>query len=95
MVTELATFRVRVGQEDDFYRSYLAARPYLTQATGCMSVMMYRVHEVSSTFVLCAEWNSVEDHLDRFRSSDAYVEWRRLLSPYFDGDPSVIHLVEP
>ncbi|WP_298338153.1 antibiotic biosynthesis monooxygenase family protein [Ferrimicrobium sp.] len=95
MVTELATFRVRAGQEDAFYHSYLAARPHLAQFPGCESATIYRVHEAPSTFVLCAQWRTLEDHLEGFRASEAYAEWRKLLSPFFDGDPSVVHLVNP
>jgi heme-degrading monooxygenase HmoA len=95
MVTEVATFHVLAGKEDSFYSAYLAARPHLSQYPGCRSAMLSRVVEVPSTFVLRVEWDRIEDHLDGFRVSDAYVEWRKLLSPFFDGDPSVIHLIEP
>ncbi|MCI2975260.1 MAG: hypothetical protein MP439_04180 [Ferrimicrobium sp.] len=53
---------------------------------------MDRVHEDKSTFVLLVEWERIGDHLEGFRRSNAYAQWRTLISPFFDGDPVVIHL---
>ncbi|MEX6430279.1 MAG: antibiotic biosynthesis monooxygenase family protein [Ferrimicrobium sp.] len=95
MVIELATFHITQGQETAFHRAYLAARPHLAQSPGCRRADLRRVQEDASTFVLLVEWERIEDHLDGFRTSNAYIEWRRLLSPFFAVDPTVVHLIEP
>jgi heme-degrading monooxygenase HmoA len=92
MVIELATFHVVSGKEDEFALAYSTARPLLVGSAGCAGAVMHRVHEDKSTFVLLVEWERIEDHLEGFRRSNAYAQWRSLISPFFDGDPLVIHL---
>ncbi len=92
MVTELARFFITHGQEEDFVAAYQAARTYLENAEGYRGHHMHRVAESPSDFVLIVSWDSLDAHVKGFRESEAYVEWRRLIGPYFSASPEVVHL---
>jgi heme-degrading monooxygenase HmoA len=94
MVIEVGLIDVQAGREDDFAAAYVKAHSILATTPGCRSVRMTRGIETPSRFVLIVEWDSVDAHLDNFRASDRFTEWRALIGPYFDGAPRVEHFVD-
>jgi heme-degrading monooxygenase HmoA len=91
MITEHVIIAVRPGSEDDFARAFLEARPIITAASGCGGARLLRGIERPSTFLLLVEWESVEAHMDLFRNSPGFSEWRRIVGPFFDGPPHLDH----
>ena len=91
MVLEVALIDVKEGQEDDFAAAYVKARNVLATTPGCRSVRMTRGVETPTRFVLLVEWDSIEAHLDNFRATERFTEWRALIGLYFDGAPRVEH----
>jgi heme-degrading monooxygenase HmoA len=94
MVLEVALLDVLEGREDEFVAAYAEAREVLVTTPGCRSARMTRGVESPSRFVLIVEWESVEAHVDNFRSTERFATWRRLIGPYFDGAPRVEHFVD-
>ena len=94
MVLEVALIYVNPGQEDDFAVAYAKGHPALASTPGCRSVRMTRGVESASRFVLLVEWESVDAHLENFRATDRFTQWRALLGPFFDGAPRVEHFVD-
>jgi len=94
MVLEVALIDVKEGSEDDFAAAYVKARDILATTPGILSVRMTRGIESPSRFVLLVEWESVEAHLNNFRATDRFVQWRGLIGPYFDGAPRVEHFTD-
>ena len=92
MITELARFFITKGQEEQFVAAYQAARTYLENAEGYREHRMHRVVEDPTQFVLSVSWDSLDAHVKGFRESEAYVEWRSLIGPYFSSAPEVVHL---
>jgi heme-degrading monooxygenase HmoA len=94
MVLEVGLMDVQAGREDDFAAAYVKAHNILATTPGCRSVRMTRGIETPSRFVLIVEWDSVDAHLDNFRATDRFTQWRALIGPYFDGAPRVEHFVD-
>lgn len=94
MVLEVALIDVLPGQEDGFAAAYATAHPLLAQTEGCRSVRMTRGIESPSRFVLLVEWDSVQAHLENFRDSERFGQWRALIGPYFANPPVVEHYSE-
>ncbi|NJC70449.1 antibiotic biosynthesis monooxygenase [Planosporangium thailandense] len=94
MVIEVALIDVQEGREDDFAAAYAKAKSLVETTPGCRSVRMTRGVETPTRFVLLVEWDSVEAHIDNFRASDRFTEWRAMIGPYFDGAPRVEHFVD-
>ncbi|EYD77930.1 Antibiotic biosynthesis monooxygenase [Rubellimicrobium mesophilum DSM 19309] len=40
------------------------------------------------------DWASLEDHTVGFRGSEAFTQWRALVSPHFAAPPVVTHSEE-
>jgi heme-degrading monooxygenase HmoA len=91
MVLEVGLIDVQEGREEDFAAAYAEARSILASTPGCRTVRMTRGIESPSRFVLLVEWDSVDAHLDNFRATERFTEWRALIGPYFDGAPRVEH----
>jgi heme-degrading monooxygenase HmoA len=91
MVLEVALIDVVPGQEDAFAAAYRLGHPILAGTPGCRSVRMTRGVESASRFVLLVEWDTVEAHLENFRATERYVQWRGLIGGYFAQPPIVEH----
>lgn len=94
MVLEVALIDVLAGREDEFAAAYRKGHTLLATTPGCRSVRMTRGVESASRFVLLVEWDSIEAHLDNFRATDRFTQWRALLGPFFNGAPTVEHFVD-
>ena len=91
MITEHAIIAVHPGREGDFARAFEEARPVIAGAPGSGTARLLRCIERPSTFMLLVEWERVEDHMEHFRNSPAFAEWRRIVGPFFHGPPAVDH----
>ena len=93
MVLEVALIDVFPGQEDMFAAAYRVGHPVLATTPGCRSVRMTRGIESPSRFVLLVEWDSVEAHLENFRDTERFAQWRALIGPHFAKPPVVEHFL--
>lgn len=84
MVLEVAIFTVKDNHADEFVAAYAEARQFLESSPGCRSVRMTRGIEAPQRFVLLVEWDTLQDHLEGFRQSDRFTQWRAVLGPHFD-----------
>ena len=87
MVLEVALIEIIPGQEDTFVASFTKARPILAGTPGCQTIRMTRGVESPSRFVLLVEWDTVEAHLQNFRETDRFLQWRALIGPHFAKPP--------
>jgi heme-degrading monooxygenase HmoA len=91
MVLEVAVFEIVPGREDEFIAAYAKARSIVATTPGCRSIRMTRGEESPSRFVLLVEWDSVQAHLDNFRATERFGQWRGLIDSYFAAPPVVEH----
>jgi heme-degrading monooxygenase HmoA len=94
MVLEVALIEIVPGQEEEFAAAYAKARPLVATTPGCRTVRMTRGVESPSPFVLLIELDAVEAHLQNFRDSDRFPQWRALIGPYFAAPPVVEHFTD-
>ncbi len=91
MILEHAVLEVRSGEAGAFEEAFATAVSIIAGAPGCRSVRLERCVEESSRYLLLVEWESLEDHTEGFRRSDAYQEWRALLHHFYEPMPTVEH----
>ncbi|MCO8276292.1 antibiotic biosynthesis monooxygenase [Actinoplanes sp. TRM 88003] len=94
MVLEVALIDITPGSEDAFAAAYQIGHPILAGTPGCRSVRMTRGVESPSRFVLLVEWDSVEAHLENFRNSERFTQWRGLIGEFFAQPPLVEHYLD-
>ncbi len=67
------------------------ATSIIASAPGFISLRVERCIEQPSSFLLLVQWESLEAHIEGFRNSDAFGEWRALLHHFYDPFPVVEH----
>lgn len=92
MVLEVAD--IDTTDAEGFLAAYREVREVLASTPGCRSVRMTRGVESPQRFVLLVEWDTVEAHLENFRASDRFTQWRAAIGPFFAGPPRVEHTVD-
>jgi heme-degrading monooxygenase HmoA len=92
MIVEIADIRVKPQDREAFTEAiHRAADTVLSKADG------YRRHHILSGIespgrvFLYVEWDSVQAHVDGFRLSPAFAQWRAIIGPYFIEPPGVEH----
>jgi heme-degrading monooxygenase HmoA len=91
MITEHVLLPVIPGQEDAFMAAMERAKSIIAASPGFISLSVERCIERPSQFLLLVHWDRLEDHMEGFRGSEAYQEWRVALHHFYDPFPVVEH----
>ncbi len=91
MILEVAILDVRPGQEESFQQDFHRAQRLIQSMEGYCSHELQRSIERRSRFLLLVRWETFEDHVEGFRNSPEYQEWKTLLHHYYDPFPDVEH----
>jgi 2-hydroxychromene-2-carboxylate isomerase/heme-degrading monooxygenase HmoA len=91
MVLEVAILDVKPAETGDFEASFAYAASILHAAPGHVSHELRRGVERPNRYVLLVRWRSLDDHVEGFRKSAAYQEWKRLLHHFYEPFPTVEH----
>jgi heme-degrading monooxygenase HmoA len=91
MVLEHALITIKPGTAAEFESAMFQARRVIAGAHGFISMELHRGVEESDRYLLLVEWESLDDHMVGFRESEAFAEWRSLIGPFFESQPSVDH----
>ena len=91
MILEHVVLDVRPEQEDAFEEAFAVAKPLIMASPGWRWLQLQRCLENDSRYLLLVGWERLSDHLEGFRGSPAYEEWRRLLHHFYDPPPVVEH----
>ena len=75
----------------EFERAFAEASAIVSAAPGFLSHELQRCIEKPGRYVLLVRWEKLEDHIEGFRGSAGYDEWRRLLHHFYDPFPTVEH----
>ena len=94
MVLEIVQLLVKDGQGLEFEKAMDSAKPLVTNSKGAIALRLQQCVEDRSKYFVLIEWETIEDHLEGFRNSDAFTKWREILSPYFAQPPHVEHFNE-
>ena len=91
MITEIVEIEVKPGEEAAFETGVARATQLFRTFKGCRGMELHRTIEKPSKYRLFVKWETLDDHLVRFRGSENFQEWRRLVGPYFASAPVVEH----
>jgi heme-degrading monooxygenase HmoA len=91
MILEAASFKIKAGESPRFEAAFADAAKVICQASGYISHAMQRSVDVDDHYLLLVKWHTRDDHMIGFRESPLFLEWRRLIGPYFAGTPEVEH----
>jgi heme-degrading monooxygenase HmoA len=91
MFFEIAEIEVKPGAEAAFEAAVAEAVSLFECSKGCRGMELQRTVEKPSKYRLVVKWDTVEDHMVRFRASEEFQEWRKLVGPHFASPPVVEH----
>jgi len=91
MITEFAEIEVKRGCEAQFVEGVKACEAVFARAPGCHGIELHQSIESPEHFVLLVKWDSVADHMEKFRNSEDFNVWRAAVGASFAGAPKVWH----
>ena len=91
MVWELAVLEIDPNRDAEFEHALHQAVPLFQRAHGCRGMQVQRSIEQPHRYRLIVDWDTLEDHVDGFRSSEDFARWRELVGPFFTRPPEVEH----
>lgn len=94
MILEAVILPVKPGQEAEFEAAFAKASLLIAGADGYHGHELQRCLETPNQYLLMVYWENLEAHMQGFRNSDKYQEWRQLLHHFYDPFPTVLHYTQ-
>ncbi len=91
MILEIVIIQIKAGQEAEFEAAFKQASLLLAGAKGYISHELQRCIETPGRYVNLVRWESVEAHMQGFRGSPQFQEFRALVSPYYESPSHMEH----
>jgi heme-degrading monooxygenase HmoA len=91
MVTEIVLLYTWEKENDLFEKAFREAGEIISKTAGYLEHELQKCIEMKNKYILIVRWNTIEDHTEGFRKSEAYKEWKRLLHHFYDPFPVVEH----
>ena len=91
MILETAILFIKPDLSSQFEVDFAKASQYIASVQGYLGHRLEKCLEVENKYLLLVNWNTLEDHTIGFRTSEAYLEWRRILHEYYEPFPVVEH----
>jgi quinol monooxygenase YgiN len=91
MITEVAIFNALPGKDDELGQAILHGLDSIRKHPGCISSQVQRCIEQPSQYILTNVWISLDSHMQDFRSSALFTEWRGHIKGLFEENPTVFH----
>lgn len=93
MVTEHAHLFVNPDRAADFEKAFESVAHLIRAAKGCSSLSLEREIEYPERYRLNIAWDTIEDHMDVFRTSPEFEQWREVVALFFSAAPAMSHAV--
>lgn len=92
MILELADIRIHTGQQAAFDEAIeRGLKEVISNAKGFRGYKVNKGIESPERYVLMIFWETLENHTVDFRESEAFLQWRAIVGPYFAQAPVVEH----
>jgi quinol monooxygenase YgiN len=91
MVTEIAIFIAIPGKEEALGHGIIHGLEAIRQHPECISANVTSCIEQKGRYMLSVVWTSLEAHVNDFRSSPLFRQWRSHIEGLFEGTPEVFH----
>lgn len=91
MILEHVHITIAADRVTAYLEAFEEARPQVQCQPGCHSCRLLPKVDAPGEFLLLIEWESKADHTEGFRRSAEYLEWSRLLHPFYEVFPTVTY----
>jgi heme-degrading monooxygenase HmoA len=90
-VLEHALLEVVDGQQAAFEAAFAQAQSIIAGMDGYRWHRLERCVEHPHRYLLLVQWDSLAAHVEGFRNSPPYQQWKALLHHFYDPFPTVLH----
>lgn len=91
MILEVAILQVKPEMNDTFVSSFKQASKIISSMKGYIHHELQKCVEDPNKCIFLVKWVALEDHVEGFRQSEQYLEWKKLLHHYYNPFPTVEH----
>jgi quinol monooxygenase YgiN len=91
MITEIARITIDPANAAAFEAAVAEAAPWFRSDPSCHGMALERGIDTPGKYRLFIQWESVSHHMDLFRNSEAFGQWRALVGPYYTGPAMMDH----
>lgn len=91
MILEVAILNVKQGRAAEFETAFADAQGIIAGMPGYVSHELRRCMETANRYILLVHWQRLKDHVEGFRGSPEYQQWKRLLHHFYEPFPAVEH----
>lgn len=89
MIIEHVYLNIKAQQSSEFEAAFKQAKEVIDPMDGLNAVQLIKHIDQPERYILMIFWDTIEHHQEGFRKSDAYLEWKALLHPFYDPMPTV------
>jgi quinol monooxygenase YgiN len=82
MIVEYIRYTIPLAEVEKFEQDYALAGKSLEASSHCRSYELSRCVEEPGSYILRIEWDSVEGHMQGFRSSPEFRSFFAAIKPY-------------
>ena len=76
MILEAVVLNVKSGKASAFETAFVEAKQYIEGSKGYISHTLHKCLETENRYLLQIHWETLEDHTEGFRNSEAFEKWR-------------------
>jgi quinol monooxygenase YgiN len=85
MIVEIIRYDITSETSEQFIQAYQAAGTYLNRSPHCLSYEIIKGIEEPSHFIVRIEWDSMEGHMQGFRTGPDFQPFFILVKPFFNA----------
>ncbi len=90
---EIAALDIKTDALENFEKVLEIAKSIIIQSKGFISISFHKCFETPGKYLALIYWETLEGHTIGFRESELFLEWRRILSPFFQNAPFADHYI--
>ncbi|MBL6785471.1 MAG: antibiotic biosynthesis monooxygenase [Rickettsiales bacterium] len=91
MTLEVAILQIKTGKTKEFEQAFNIAQNIIKAARGYIGHNLQKSSDYSDRYILIVKWQTLDDHINEFRKSPEYQDWKKLLHHYYEPFPEVDH----
>lgn len=85
MIVEIIRYDIAPESAQQFITAYTEAGTYLNRSAHCLSYEVINGIEETNHFIVRIEWDSMEGHMQGFRTSSDFQHFFALVKPFFNS----------
>lgn len=91
MIVEYIRYTIDAEQRDAFERGYAQAQTALLASPHCFGYELAQCVEDQGSYILRIEWDSIEGHLQGFRTSPEFRDFFAAIRPFVNNIAEMRH----